>query len=350
MLDFNVRLIAWQRAQGRHDLPWQVTDPYRVWLSEIMLQQTQVDTVIPYYQRFLARFPDIASLAEATQDEVMALWSGLGYYARGRNLHAAARQIIDRHGGVFPREIEAIIALPGIGRSTASAIAVFAFGQRYAILDGNVKRVLCRCFGIDGWPGEAAVEQRLWSQAEALLPVDDVVAYTQGLMDLGATLCRRSRPDCPACPFAGDCLAQRQGRQAELPAARARKALPEKTTRMLILLHAGAVLLEKRPASGIWGGLWSLPEGDPADDVLALARRLGVTAGSGTDLAMLTHAFSHYRLRIFPSVLPVEKLGPRAEAPGRVWLSLADALGAALPTPVRKILLGLPEPGTPAES
>ncbi len=350
MHDFNRRLIVWQQRHGRHDLPWQVSDPYRIWLSEIMLQQTQVETVIPYYRRFLARFPDVASLAEATEDDVLALWSGLGYYARARNLHAAARHIVERHAGAFPRDFEAILALPGIGRSTASAIAVFAFGQRHAILDGNVKRVLCRCFGIDGWPGEAAVEQRLWSLAESLLPEDDLVAYTQGLMDLGATLCRRSRPDCPACPFADDCLAHRQGRQAELPAARARKALPEKTTRMLVLLHAGAVLLEKRPASGIWGGLWSLPEGDPDDDVLALARRLGVTAGRGTDLVMLTHTFSHYRLRIFPSVLPVEKLGPRAEAPGRVWLSLADALGAALPTPVRKILLGLPEPGTPAES
>lgn len=342
MNDFNQRLIAWQQAQGRHDLPWQVSDPYRVWLSEIMLQQTQVDTVIPYYQRFLERFPDIASLAEATQDEVMALWSGLGYYARGRNLHAAARQIVDRHGGVFPGAIEAIVALPGIGRSTAAAIAVFAFGQRQAILDGNVKRVLCRCFGIDGWPGEAAVERRLWALAESILPEQEVVAYTQGLMDLGATLCRRSRPDCPACPFADDCLANRQGRQAELPTARVRKALPEKTTRMLILLHAGAVLLEKRPQSGIWGGLWSLPEGDPAEDVQTMVQRLGLTAETSIDLAVLMHTFSHYRLQILPSLLHVAHPDSRAEAPGRLWLALADVPDAALPTPVRTLLQGLP--------
>jgi A/G-specific adenine glycosylase len=330
MHDFNQRLIAWQQAQGRHDLPWQVSDPYRVWLSEIMLQQTQVDTVIPYYQRFLERFPDIASLAEATQDEVMALWSGLGYYARGRNLHAAARQIVARHGGVFPGAIEAIVALPGIGRSTAAAIAVFAFGQRQAILDGNVKRVLCRCFGIDGWPGEATVERRLWGLAESLLPDRDVATYTQGLMDLGATLCRRSRPDCPACPFADDCLANRQGRQAELPEARARKALPEKTTRMLIFLHAGAALLEKRPPSGIWGGLWSLPEGDPTEDVQVLARRLGLAVDAVIDLDGLTHTFSHYRLRILPSLLHVSHVGPMAESPGRFWLPLTDVLDAAL--------------------
>lgn len=342
MHDFNQRLIAWQHGQGRHDLPWQVTDPYRVWLSEIMLQQTQVDTVIPYYRRFLARFPDIASLAEASQDEVMALWSGLGYYARGRNLHAAARQIVDRHGGIFPSDLQAIVGLPGIGRSTAAAIAVFAFGQRQAILDGNVKRVLCRCFGIEGWPGEAAVEQRLWSLAEMLLPDTEVIAYTQGLMDLGAMLCRRGRPDCPACPFADDCLAHRQGRQAELPAARPRKVLPEKSTRMLILLHAGAVLLEKRPPTGIWGGLWSLPEGDPAEDVQASVQRLGLMAETGGDLAVLTHTFSHYRLRILPSLVHVAHPCPRVEAPGYLWLALNDALDAALPTPVRKLLQGLP--------
>jgi A/G-specific adenine glycosylase len=347
MHDFSHRLIAWQQAQGRHDLPWQVSDPYRVWLSEIMLQQTQVDTVMPYYRRFLERFADIASLAEASQDEVMALWSGLGYYARGRNLHAAARQIVERHAGRFPDAIEAIVALPGIGRSTAAAIAVFAFGQRHAILDGNVKRVLCRCFGIDGWPGLATVEQRLWTLAESLLPEARLIAYTQGLMDLGATVCRRSRPTCPACPFSDDCLARSQGRQAELPAARARKVLPEKSRRMLVLLHAGCVLLEKRPPSGIWGGLWSLPEGDPAEAVETLVWRLGLSAGAGVDLAELTHAFSHYRLRILPSLFNVERIPPGVASPAQVWLPLADLPKAALPSPVRRLLQALTGAGTP---
>lgn len=254
MQDFSARLIAWQRRHGRHDLPWQVADPYRIWLSEIMLQQTQVETVIPYYRRFLERFPDVASLAAARQDEVLALWSGLGYYARARNLHAAARQVIAGHAGVFPGDYASLVDLPGVGRSTAAAIAVFARGERRAILDGNVKRVLCRVFGVEGWPGERAVENRLWALAEALLPKTDIGRYTQGLMDLGATLCRRGRPDCQACPYQDDCLARRQGRIAELPAARPRRGLPEKATRMLVLRHAGALLFEKRPASGIWGG------------------------------------------------------------------------------------------------
>lgn len=347
MHDFSHRLIAWQQSHGRHDLPWQVSDPYRVWLSEIMLQQTQVDTVMPYYRRFLERFADIAGLAGASQDEVMALWSGLGYYARARNLHAAARQVVEQHGGRFPDDIAAITALPGIGRSTAAAIAVFAFGQRHAILDGNVKRVLCRCFGIDGWPGAAAVEQRLWSLAESLLPEAHLIAYTQGLMDLGATVCRRSRPACPACPFTDTCLAQRQGRQAELPASRARKALPEKSTRMLVLLHAGSVLLERRPPSGIWGGLWSLPEADPADAVETLVRRLGLSADAGVDLPALSHTFSHYRLRILPSLVNVERIPPGVASPGQIWLPLADLPNAALPTPVRRLLQALAGAGTP---
>jgi A/G-specific adenine glycosylase len=323
---------------GRHDLPWQVSDPYRVWLSEIMLQQTQVETVIPYYQRFLERFPDVASLARATEDEVLALWSGLGYYARGRNLHAAARCVLASHGGTFPRAHDDILALPGVGPSTAAAIAVFAYGQRCAILDGNVKRVLCRVFDIDGWPGGHAVEQRLWILAESLLPATDIRAYTQGLMDLGATVCRRGRPDCPVCPFAGDCLANRQGRQAELPGARPRRALPEKTTRMLILRHGGSVLLEKRPGHGIWGGLWSLPETDSLEEGVHAAARLGYPAVSAGQRQVILHAFSHYRLRILPEVLEVLRLLPRVDAPGLVWLPVEDAIGAAVPAPVRKLL------------
>jgi A/G-specific adenine glycosylase len=340
LADFAPRLIAWQRQHGRHDLPWQGgIDPYAIWLSEIMLQQTQVETVIPYYQRFLARFPDLTALAEANEDEVLAHWAGLGYYSRARNLHAAARQMVAQ-GGAFPREFERILALPGIGRSTAAAIAVFAHDGRHAILDGNVKRVLARVFGVEGWAGERQVERRLWTLAEALLPASGVRAYTQGLMDLGATLCRRARPRCDACPFADDCVANRLGRQRELPGARPRKRLQEKAVTMLVLIAAGEVLLEKRPPTGIWGGLWSLPECAHDDDPAAAAWRLGYRAEAVAALPDFSHGFTHFRLHIRPRLLPVHA-GRAVNEPGRLWLALDDLDGAAVPTPVRRILEGL---------
>jgi len=337
---FALRLIAWQRRHGRHTLPWQGSAPgdaYPVWLSEIMLQQTQVETVIPYYQRFLARFPDLTTLAAAEQDEVLGLWSGLGYYSRARNLHRAARCIATQHGGHFPRQFDAILALPGIGRSTAAAIAAFAYAEPRAILDGNVKRVLARVFGIDGWPGERAVQERLWALAEALLPGSEIRAYTQGLMDLGATVCTRSRPGCASCPFSADCLANIQGRQRELPAARPKKTLPAKRTAMLVMLYAGEVLLEKRPDSGIWGGLWSLPECAEHDDPLRAAGRLGYRAELTGELPAFEHVFTHFRLTIQPWRLQVDRLPGLAE-PGRIWLALDELDGAALPAPVRRIL------------
>ncbi len=260
MSDFADRLIAWQRHNGRHDLPWQGGhDPYRIWLSEIMLQQTQVDTVIPYYQRFLARFPDVASLAAAPVEDVMALWSGLGYYARARNLHRAACTIVEAHGGAFPRSAAEIAGLPGIGRSTAAAIAAFAYGERAAILDGNVKRVLCRIFGVEGFPGEKAVENRLWALAESLLPEHEVGRYIQAQMDLGATLCTRGKPACSRCPFADDCVARRENRVAELPTPRpkkvvraARYALRSSRTRIGCCWSVG-----RRPGSG--ADCWPCP-------------------------------------------------------------------------------------------
>jgi A/G-specific adenine glycosylase len=345
---FASRLVAWQQIHGRHDLPWQVADPYAIWVSEIMLQQTQVETVIPYFQRFLRRFPEVAALAGADVDVIMAQWAGLGYYSRARNLHAAARRIVELHAGVFPSDIEAILALPGIGRSTAAAIAVFAFDQRQAILDGNVKRVLCRVFGVEGWPGSAAVEQRLWALARALLPADDIQAYTQGLMDLGATLCMRTRPQCGRCPFADDCLAHRHGRQAELPAPRGRKQLPEKSTVMLVFVHAGEVMLEKRPPSGIWGGLWSLPQCDGPEDVSAACRRLGLRVTSSRSLAAFTHSFSHFRLSIQPMLLQVEQMPKVAEA-SQLWLDPRDLADAAVPTPVRRIIASLVSAEQPVE-
>jgi A/G-specific adenine glycosylase len=346
--DFSRRLIDWQRQHGRHDLPWQADpgpgeeerDPYPIWLSEIMLQQTQVETVIPYYLRFLKRFPDLATLAAASEEAVLAHWSGLGYYSRARNLHAAAAQVMVEHGGYFPRDIHALGALPGIGRSTAAAIAVFAYNHRHAILDGNVKRVLARVFGVDGWPGEKSVENRLWALADALLPFRDVRAYTQGLMDLGATVCTRSRPRCGTCPFIGECVAQREGRQGVLPAPRPRKTLPQRTADMLVICHGGDVLLEKRPSPGIWGGLWSLPECREGETAAQAVLRLGYQSMETERLPALDHAFTHFRLHIQPWLVTVARPA-RVEAPGNLWLSLGDLEGGALPSPVRKILARL---------
>lgn len=302
-----------------------------------MLQQTQVDTVIPYFKRFLASFPDIASLASAAEDEVLAHWSGLGYYSRARNLHAAARRIQAQHAGLFPRDPVAIQALPGIGRSTAAAISVFAFNRRLAILDGNVRRVLARVFGVEGWPGDRVVEALLWRLAEDLLPREDMRAYTQGLMDLGATLCTRNRPRCGVCPFADECVAERQGRHRELPGARPKKTLPTRQTAMLVLIHAGEILLEKRPAPGIWGGLWSLPECSGDENPRVAAGRLGYQVEVCEALPGMVHAFTHFRLAISPWRMEVKR-PMQADEPGRIWLPLGDLDGAALPTPVRRIL------------
>ena len=341
--DFARRLTAWQRHHGRRELPWQGTrDPYAIWVSEIMLQQTQVATVIPYYRRFLARFPDLASLAAAPEDEVLALWSGLGYYSRARNLHLAAQCVIERHGGAFPREARAIAGLPGIGRSTAAAIAAFAWGERGAILDGNVKRVLARCFGVEGYPGESRVESRLWELAEALLPERGIEGYTQALMDLGATLCTRAKPRCGDCPVGTLCVARREGRTAELPSPRPRRALPRRETAMLLLLHKGEILLEKRPPAGIWGGLWCLPEADPAEDASSVSRRrYGAEVSETRPLPPVEQGFTHFRLRIHPRLAQVVSVPGAAREPGLMWISLEDALGAALPAPVRRLLQAL---------
>ncbi|MDY0013778.1 MAG: A/G-specific adenine glycosylase [Rhodocyclaceae bacterium] len=340
---FAPRLLAWQATHGRHDLPWQGhQDPYPVWLSEIMLQQTQVDTVIPYYQRFLARFPDLASLAGAPVEAVMALWSGLGYYARARNLHRCAQVLMTQHGGRFPPSAQAIAELPGIGRSTAAAIAAFAFGERRAILDGNVKRVLCRVFGVEGFPGERAVENRLWALAEALLPETRVGAYIQAQMDLGATLCTRARPACPRCPLRASCVASQTGRQASLPTPRPRKTPPRKVSRVLVILRDGAVLLERRPPAGIWGGLLALPEiPAEADAVRWAATELGLAAHPAQALPALTHAFTHFVLEIRPELVEAREGGIRLAEGPQSWLALAELEGAALPTPVRRILEGL---------
>ncbi|NJD26585.1 MAG: A/G-specific adenine glycosylase [Betaproteobacteria bacterium] len=337
---FADRLVAWQKTAGRHGLPWQGTrDPYRIWLSEIMLQQTQVTTVIPYYARFLARFPDIAALAAAPLEEVIALWAGLGYYARARNLHRCAREVVAVHAGKFPETASALAALPGIGRSTAAAIAAFAFGERAAILDGNVKRVLCRHFAIEGFPGQAAIHAALWDLAESLLPARDIAAYTQGLMDLGATLCTRSRPDCAACPLATSCIALAEGRQTELPARRPRPAIPVRRATFVLISDGARLLLERRPPSGIWGGLLVPPEGEPG----AVLARLGLAAEQEPEpLAPLRHAFTHFRLTLEPVLCRVT-VGTACREAGTEWVRIADIAGAGVPAPVQKLVRRLAE-------
>jgi A/G-specific adenine glycosylase len=316
-MTFAAELVAWQRAHGRHDLPWQGTrDPYRIWLSEVMLQQTQVATVIPYYERFLARFPDVRALARASQEEVLRLWSGLGYYARGRNLHQAARHIA---ANGFPSKAEDIQQLPGVGRSTAAAIAVFAFGERAAILDGNVKRVLARCFGIEA-------QDRLWEKAEALLPEREVEAYTQALMDLGATVCTRARPACERCPVAKRCQAHRLGWQARLPAKRARGPLPQRTVTWLVQRCGDQVLVERRPSPGIWGGLWCFPAGK---------RRPG-----DRPLPAIDHGFTHFRLHVLPFIRNISEKNFKVQKHKR-WMTLAALERAAVPAPVRTLAAAL---------
>jgi A/G-specific adenine glycosylase len=337
------RIIRWQKRHGRHDLPWQrKRDPYAVWVSEIMLQQTQVATVIPYYQRFMVRFPNKTRLARARLDTVLKLWSGLGYYSRARNLHRAAREIAARPGGRFPREFDDIAALPGVGRSTAAAISVFAFGQRHAILDGNVKRVFARLFGIVGWPGDRIVTERLWQIAESLLPRRGIEAYTQGLMDLGATICTRTRPRCAECPVRDDCAALRHEMTDRLPAPRPSRTLPQRQTVMLALLHGGDVLLQRRPASGVWGGLWCLPEVAPGADVRDACRaHFGVDVTPLAALPPIAHVFTHFKLRITVRPCKITAAPSRTLQPGLVWLPLTDAMSAAVPAPVRRILEAL---------
>ena len=339
---FARRVLAWFDDHGRHRLPWQRDPtPYSVWVSEIMLQQTQVAKVIPYYQAFMARFPTVADLAAAETDEVLALWSGLGYYSRARNLHRAARQIMGAHQGRFPESFDAVVALPGVGRSTAGAILSLALDQPWPILDGNVKRVLARYFAIEGWPGAAPVQRRLWALAGALTPRRRPGAYNQAMMDLGATLCTRHAPDCPRCPVRRSCRARRLGLVESLPTPRPAKARPRRRVQWLILRDArGRVLLEKRPPSGVWGGLWSFPELEPErDGARWLAEALALRCRPQGELPRRHHDFTHFRLELLPRLFLLEEQGCAvAESGNLYWLKPGGPPPGGLAAPVAAML------------
>ncbi len=331
------RVIAWQRTHGRHGLPWQGTrDPYRVWLSEVMLQQTQVSTVLAYYPRFLQRFPDVAALAAAPLDDVLALWSGLGYYSRARNLHRCAQVVVAEHGGRFPASSEGLAALPGIGRSTAAAIAAFCFGERAAILDGNVKRVLSRALGFEGDLSQAVEEKRLWAKAHELLPARDVDVYTQGLMDLGAIVCLLRKPSCLLCPLAADCVAHAAGMPERYPVKTRRLKRGRRRHALLWLRQAKRVYLVQRPEQGVWAGLWSLPEFDTATAAEAV---VADGPGQGEWLPDIEHALTHFDWTLQPLAwaLPARAKTPAALPAGR-WWALDEALALGLPAPVRRLL------------
>jgi len=341
---FAERVIAWQHTHGRHTLPWQNTrDPYRVWLSEIMLQQTQVATVLGYYARFLQRFPDVRSLAAASLDEVFALWSGLGYYSRARNLHRCAQVVVDEHGGVFPSSSNGLAALPGIGRSTAAAIAAFCFSERVAILDGNVKRVLTRALGFDGDLANTAQQRLLWDEAMRLLPLSGVESYTQGLMDLGATVCLARAPSCLRCPVHTTCVAAREGSPERYPVKTRMLKRGRREHVWLWLQWREQVWLTQRPDSGVWAGLWSLPEFDSMASFGAASRGW---PGSGEALESFTHVLTHLDWRLHPLrwTLPArsskaQRAAVLAALPEGRWFGLDEALAAGLPAPLRKLLI-----------
>jgi A/G-specific adenine glycosylase len=342
---FSRRIIDWQSSHGRHSLPWQNTrDPYRVWLSEIMLQQTQVATVLGYYERFLQRFPDVQALAAAGIDDVFALWSGLGYYSRARNLHRCAQAVVAQHGGRFPATSVELAQLPGIGRSTAAAIAAFCFGERVAILDGNVKRVLTRVLAFDGDLASAAQERALWAEATRLLPAEGIERYTQGLMDLGATICVQRSPQCLLCPVRVDCAAARAGTQEDYPVKTRRLKRGRREHVWLWLQWRDKLWLAQRPDTGVWAGLWSLPEFDSGDAFDAQAQDW---PGEGEALDSFTHVLTHLDWRLHPVrwTLPASTPAARVKTitdawPSGRWFSLDEALAAGLPSPLRKLLAG----------
>ena len=337
-LTFSGRLLTWWDVHGRKNLPWQhPRSAYRVWVSEIMLQQTQVKTVIPYFNRFVERFTDVRSLAAASEDEVLALWSGLGYYARGRNLLKAAKVCLEDHAAKLPQTPESLAALPGIGQSTANAIYSQAWDKSAVILDGNVKRVLARYYAVEGWPGKSSIHKQLWNKAEQLLPKKRGADYSQAIMDLGATLCTRSTPSCDQCPVCDDCKAFKAGTVAQFPTRRPRLKITKKSFQMLILINSsGSVLLERRPPAGIWGGLWSLPADE---NELPVQQRLGVENNALKSLPSLPHQLTHIHMTILPLIGHTEPTSTGVECTAdQRWFGRQEWQALGLPKPVRHLL------------
>ena len=349
---FSDKVLRWFDQHGRKNLPWQQDiSAYRVWVSEIMLQQTQVKTVIPYFERFMQSFPDVHALANAEQDTVLKHWSGLGYYARARNMHKAAKMIRDDFGGEFPNTLDEMVSLSGIGRSTAAAILSIACNQKEAILDGNVKRVLCRAYIVEGWPGKSAVLKQLWEIADALVPDSRNADYTQAMMDLGATLCTRSKPQCVQCPLNDDCLAYKQGNQTEYPAKKPKKTLPTKQTTMLIIQdksqsNVNAIYMEKRPPVGIWGGLWCFPQFESTIKAYDwLQKHYGIKPKQTEELNAIQHVFSHFRLQIKPLIITVETpltIGVM-ENDDKLWYNITTEFHGGLAAPVQQLIQQLKE-------
>jgi A/G-specific adenine glycosylase len=338
--EFAPSLLRWHASDGRKDLPWQSErTPYRVWVSEIMLQQTQVGTVLGYYARFMARFPTVQDLARAKADEVLHLWSGLGYYARARNLQRTAQILVQRHGGDFPATLDEVVDLPGIGRSTAGAILALSRNERHPILDGNVKRVLTRYFGIAGYPGEAAVERQLWALADACTPAEQVADYTQAIMDLGATVCTRANPACLLCPLTAGCVARRDNLQHLLPAPRPRKVRPTRAAWVLLAQRGANVLLERRPPSGIWGGLWGLPEFPTREHAEQWCSEHLARASAAQADTPLSHAFSHFDYELKPLLVQCAgKAAALREDDRYRWYDVSAPAEVGLPTPITTLL------------
>lgn len=336
---FSQQVLGWYQQFGRKTLPWQQNKtPYKVWLSEVMLQQTQVATVIPYFERFMTKFPTIVDLAQAPLDEVLHLWTGLGYYARARNLHKAAQRVVERHQGHFPETFEEVADLPGVGRSTAGAVLSLSLGQHFAILDGNVKRVLARCYAVEGWPGKKDVENRLWQISERVTPAVGVSQFNQAMMDLGALICTRSKPKCGLCPLSNGCVAKATESWANYPGKKPKVALPVRTGYMLMMQNGNEVFLAQRPATGLWGGLFCFPQFETHDALIQWLKQRGLADKSLQQLVAFRHTFSHFHLDIIPMWLPVSSLSGCMDEGATLWYNLDTPPEVGLAAPVERLL------------
>ncbi|WP_338508808.1 A/G-specific adenine glycosylase [Erwinia aphidicola] len=342
---FSQQVLAWYQRFGRKTLPWQLEKtPYKVWLSEVMLQQTQVATVIPYFERFMSRFPTVTDLAAAPLDEVLHLWTGLGYYARARNLHKAAQRVAEKHGGLFPQTFEEVADLPGVGRSTAGAILSLALGKHFPILDGNVKRVLARCYAVDGWPGKKEVEKRLWQISEEVTPAEGVSQFNQAMMDLGAMVCTRSKPKCEICPLNLGCIAYANSSWAQYPGKKPKQTIPQRTGWLLLMQQGQDVWLEQRPPVGLWGGLFCFPQYSTEEELRQALRNNGVDDQRLQQMTAFRHTFSHFHLDIVPMWLDLPSARVAMDAGPGLWYNLAQPPAVGLAAPVERLLQQLRQP------